>query len=166
MAPHRARVGDVLEPVPVTLPASLRLADGAAVGNSGCNEFSGSYTLDGSALSFGDEVTRSLRACDPDAQSVEDAYLAALGDVTSWSITDGALQLRDELGQPVLVFEQPDAALTPTQLSRLLARISGAEATIAQLESRIDAIGIRPLRGRVSELRVADRAPGATARQA
>ena len=60
------RVGDVLEPVPVTVPASLRLADGAAVGNSGCNEFSGSYTLDGSALSFGDEVTRSLRACDPE----------------------------------------------------------------------------------------------------
>ncbi len=154
------RVGDVLEPVPVTIPASLRLADGAAVGNTGCNEFSASYTLDGTALSFGPEVTRSLRACDPDAQSVEDAYLAALGEVASWSIIYAALELRDELGQPVLVFEQPNAALTPTQLSRLLARISVAEATIAQLESRIDAIGIGRLRDRISELESANQRLG------
>lgn len=165
------RVGDALEPVPVTVPASLWLADGATVGNSGCNEFSGSYTLDGSAISFGDELARSPRACDPGAQSVEDAYLAALGDVVSWSITRGALELRDELGRPVLVFEQPAAALTPTQLSQLLARISGAEATIAELESRIDAIGIGRLRDRISELEAANQRlerqlakPGATAR--
>ena len=165
------RVGDMLEPVPVTVPASLRLADGAAVGQGGCNEFSGSYTLDGTALSFGDEVTRSLRACDLDAQAVEDAYLAALGEVTTWSIAGGALQLRDERGEPLLVFEQPDAALTPTQLSRLLARISGAEATIAQLEARIEAIGIGRLRDRISELESANQrlerqlaTPNATAR--
>src|SRR5262245_9173081 len=46
-----------LEPVPDNVVATLRLANGEARGNAGCNAFFGPYTLSGSSLTIGDLAT-------------------------------------------------------------------------------------------------------------
>ena len=41
-------------PVPEGVTPTLRLEDGQVSGSTGCNSFSGSYTLDATSLTFGD----------------------------------------------------------------------------------------------------------------
>ncbi len=150
------RVEGSLAAVPLTVPASLTLADGVATGSGGCNDFSGSYALDGASLSFADEMARTLRSCAPEAEAVEDAYLSILADVVSWTIGESRLELRDTLDEIVLVFETPGDGLTASQLAQLLARLDAADATIATLGSRVDDISIGRLRERLKDLETAN----------
>ncbi len=67
--------------------------DGAISGLAGCNSFSGSFTLDGEAITLGPIVSTKM-ACEPPASAVEAEYLAALSGVATWSIdADGRLLL-------------------------------------------------------------------------
>jgi heat shock protein HslJ len=75
-------------------PATLRLDEtsGRASGYAGCNQFSGSYTLSGSSISFGPlAITRM--ACAQDGE-LESRYTMALGQVTGWKMTSTGLDLR------------------------------------------------------------------------
>ncbi len=146
------RMEGSLAAVPLMVPASILMADGVATGSGGCNDFSGSYTLDGATLSFADEMARTLRSCAPEAEVVEDAYLSALADITSWAISEGRLELRDALDEIVLVFEIPGDGLTASQLAQLLARIDAADTIIAAVDSRVDDISIGRLRERIKDL--------------
>ncbi len=150
------RVEGSLTSVPLTVPASLALADGVANGSGGCNDFSGSYALDGASLSFADEMARTLRSCGPEAEAVEDAYLSVLADVASWTISEGQLELRDTFDETVLVFELPGDALTASQLAQLLARLDAADAAIAAVDTRVDDISIGRLRERLKALEAAN----------
>lgn len=68
-------------------------ADGTVSGSTGCNTFNGTYTIDGSAITFGPLATTRM-ACAADVMAIEDAYLAALDGASSWSIgSDGQLML-------------------------------------------------------------------------
>ena len=75
-------------------------ADGSVSGFAGCNSYSGSYTTDGSTLTFGPLMTTKM-ACQAPGATVEGAYLAALSGVTGWAVEadgrlllDGAVPLR------------------------------------------------------------------------
>ena len=75
-------------------------ADGTVSGFAGCNSFSGSYTTDGSALTFGPLATTKM-ACQRPGSAVEADYLSALSGVTGWALEpdgrlllDGAVPLR------------------------------------------------------------------------
>ncbi|MCL4833371.1 MAG: META domain-containing protein [Caldilineaceae bacterium] len=63
-------------------------ADGTAGGQVDCNQFSGSYSLDGSALTFG--PLSSTRAMCPE-DSLYDRYMQGLGDTNSFVLQDGHL---------------------------------------------------------------------------
>jgi heat shock protein HslJ len=77
-------------------------ADGTVSGSAGCNTFNGTYTIDGSAVSFGPLATTRM-ACPDDVMSVEDAFLLALDGAASWSIGgDGRLVLD---GETALTFD-------------------------------------------------------------
>lgn len=68
-------------------------ADGTVSGFAACNTFSGTYTTDGSSLSFGALATTKM-ACQRPASAVEADYVAALVGVTGWAIEpDGRLRL-------------------------------------------------------------------------
>lgn len=71
-------------------------------GNATCNRFTGSYTVDGSLLSFG-PLASTRMAC-PDME-LETAYLAALGDVATYSAKSEQLVLSNADGEEILVFE-------------------------------------------------------------
>ena len=82
-----------------TVP-SLRLdvAESRATGNGGCNRFGGTYTLDGSALSFG-PLAMTRRACLEEALNrQETAFGQALADTRSWRMAGDTLVLTGDAG--------------------------------------------------------------------
>jgi heat shock protein HslJ len=94
---------DGAEPVGETTPNITFTEDGTVTGTTGCNTFNGQVTIDGSTLSFGPLATTRMACVDPAASTQEQAFLAALEDVTAYTIDDeGRLVL--EGGAP-LTFE-------------------------------------------------------------
>ena len=82
-------------PAPVGGRATLTVADGELSGTSFCNSYSGSYRLDGDAMSVsglgGTEI-----GCAPELMDAESAYLAALGAVEQAATADGYLLLSSD----------------------------------------------------------------------
>ena len=90
--------GNAVESSTLTESLTLELgADGAASGNAGCNTFRAGYTLDGDQLSF-DAIATTKKACEPDVTAMEQAYVAALGRVTTVRRTGTSVDLLDDSG--------------------------------------------------------------------
>ena|SRR6187455_2624168 len=71
-------------------------------GNTGCNNFSGSFTADKDKLSFG-SVGATKMAC-PDMQKETD-FLNALSKTSSFSVYEGKLILKDAAGTQLMAFD-------------------------------------------------------------
>jgi heat shock protein HslJ len=100
--------------VPEGLAATARFQDGTVSGTSGCNSYSGPYTVDGDSLTIGQLAITSM-ACEALPSALETAYLAALGRVTTYAIVGDTLELRASGGATVLSFTAsaaPDLAAT------------------------------------------------------
>jgi len=68
-------------------------ADGTVSGFAGCNTFTGGYTTDGAALTFG-PLALTKMACQRPGSAVEADYLNALAGVSGWAVEpDGRLRL-------------------------------------------------------------------------
>ena len=92
------------QPAPQQSP-TITFQGGTLTGQGPCNNYSATYTLDGSALTIG-QVTSTQMACADLA--LETAYFAALPSATSWSIdASGDLVLADASGKEVLRFVVP-----------------------------------------------------------
>jgi heat shock protein HslJ len=89
----------------ITLPASVApsalFEDGTVSGSTGCNQFTGPYSLDGDSLEIGDLAT-TLMACEPPRDATERAYVDALGLVSTWEVDGEELVLSDEDGDELL----------------------------------------------------------------
>ena len=73
---------------PSDTEVTIAFADGSVSGTSACNVYGGSYTADADgSMTFG-QLHSTLMACEPDLMAVEQAYLKALGSVTTFSVTD------------------------------------------------------------------------------
>jgi heat shock protein HslJ len=84
-------------------PSLLLQADQKrASGSSGCNRYTGGYTLAGEHLSFGPAAGTRM-AC-MQGMEQEQAFLDALSAVAAWRIEGQRLELRDANGQAVLQF--------------------------------------------------------------
>lgn len=92
--------------------ASATFNAGTVTGNAGCNDFHGSYTVDGDKLTIGPLAT-TMKACGPAETIVETAYLAAMGKVATYTATDETLQLKGADGKASLRF----TATEPTTLT-------------------------------------------------
>lgn len=82
---------------------TLAAADGRRVarGSAGCESFTGSYTLDGSALQLAVQPVAGACPAGPE----ERAYLAALAQVRSWRIVGQLLELYDAQGALLARYE-------------------------------------------------------------
>jgi len=162
--------------VPAGVDATLYIEEGDANGNAGCNSYSGSYSLDGSSLSFDANMAVTQAFCEGPAQDVEDAFLPALSTVSSWSIEGIEMTLADESGATVLTFEEPAVTVTETDVialdgeldrlntrinntrqdinsldvDRLRQRVAGNEAILAEVSTRVQNQNVRALRDRVA----------------
>jgi len=72
-------------------------------GSGGCNRISGGYTLKGQKLTFG-HVMSTMMAC-AGVMDTERNFLQALGEVKRWKIAGRQLELMDESGKVLAVFE-------------------------------------------------------------
>ena len=144
--------GQLVE-VPFGVSATLFMLGGQASGSGGCNTFTTTYQLVGPSLTFADDLGQTLKLCvDPDVQTVEGAYFAALPEVVSWVIVDGVLQLAGAQGQTLLTFEVPGTGLTSSELSGLVTTLQGLQASVASLRQEVRRLNVDRLRERVSEL--------------
>ena len=74
---------------------------GNVSGSTGCNSFSGSYALDGSALTFGPLATTRM-ACEEASMAQEASVLEALAGVSGWGVD--AYEMLHLTGDTELVF--------------------------------------------------------------
>lgn len=80
------------------------LEDGKITGHSGCNSYGGTYTVKGADLQLG-EIAMTLMACMEDGvMEQEQAYMAALANVTEFRLDADRLELLDESGAILLVY--------------------------------------------------------------
>jgi heat shock protein HslJ len=97
--------------------AHLVFQSGRVAGSDGCNRVTGTYTLDGDGVTFG-QAAATRMAC-PDTTAIEQAFHAAMKSASRWRITGERLELLDAAGTRVAVFEA--RAQTPSGASgRLL----------------------------------------------
>jgi heat shock protein HslJ len=82
---------------------TLRMALGQASGSGGCNSYHGSYTLDGSSLSFGPLAATQMACADP-AGGTEHAYFGNLAQVASYTFDGTNLSLADAGGKALLSY--------------------------------------------------------------
>jgi heat shock protein HslJ len=101
-----APLGVALAGVGVT----AQFEDGKLTGNSGCNQYNGTYEVDGDALTIGSDIASTQIACPAPQMAVERVYLTRLPKVASFEIDGDALTLSDEGGETLLTYEAIDAA--------------------------------------------------------
>ena len=93
------------EPGRVPLPnTTITLAfdnSGTVSGSSGCNTYSGAYTVSGTSLSISPLISTQM-ACEPDVADQEQLYLSTLQGAASFDLPAGQLVIFDAGGQEIL----------------------------------------------------------------
>lgn len=89
---------------PEAKPVTLRFDESATrvTGSTGCNSLTGTYTRDGSALSFGPAATTKMFCMD--AAELETGVLSALNRTASHRIVGNTLELRDTDGERLALY--------------------------------------------------------------
>ena len=95
----------------------------------------------------------TLALCEDQVQAVEDAYLAALGDVEGWIIDAGVLELSDGFGDVILTFEVPHILWTTSQMTGLMATLESLRPTSTRSEVRSSRCATRSRASTSSRLR-------------
>ena len=93
---------------------------GQVSGNTGCNNYNGSYEVDGNRISFG-PMALTLMACPPPEAKQEQGYLSALGMTSTFAVDGDNLEIRDQADEVVLEYEAIESASltgTPWVVSR------------------------------------------------
>ncbi|MBK8987783.1 MAG: META domain-containing protein [Chloroflexi bacterium] len=87
--------------------------DGTLSGNAGCNNYTTSFTVSGSSLTFNSAIASTMMMCDEAAMQREMAYLAALTNTVTFALEGDALKLLDANGGIVAAF----TSVAPTPLT-------------------------------------------------
>ncbi len=78
---------------------------GQVSGIAGCNNYSGSYQVDGKQLTFGPQATTRKMCAEPaGVMDQEDAYLAALSQVKTFKLSGNTLEMSADNGETILIF--------------------------------------------------------------
>jgi heat shock protein HslJ len=72
-------------------------------GSSGCNNFTGGYTVSGDTLTLG-QLASTQKACGPVETAVETAVLTRLGKVAGYTVAADKLTLTDASGATLLTY--------------------------------------------------------------
>jgi heat shock protein HslJ len=97
--------GDAITSVLGGATLTAELAAGSISGDTGCNTFSGGYTVDGDTIEIG-ELASTLTACPSEELAQQEAdYLAALGLATSYEVAGDRLDLLRDDGAIAVSFE-------------------------------------------------------------
>ena len=90
---------------------ALFTEDGSISGSAGCNNYSGTYGVDGENISFGPLVANERFCEEPQGtMEQEQEYLAALGTVATWNIDGDLLDLRTAEGSRAVSYTAGEPA--------------------------------------------------------
>lgn len=103
--------GWLLETLPgqVLIPGrqvTLNFAQDSFSGNDGCNQYSGSYTLDGNKLTVGENIATTLMGCEQAVIEQASAYLAVLTQASNYQVSGAQLMLLDAQGETLATFRE------------------------------------------------------------
>ncbi len=91
-------------PIPSDLTVTLAFREDANFdGKSACNNYFGSYEVDGPKLRCS-SIMATRMLCPGAAMELEDAYFAALGQVETYQLQDDQLTLSYDQGKSILLF--------------------------------------------------------------
>jgi len=93
-----------MEAVPEATVTLSFAADRTLSGFNGCNNFSGSYDIAGTALRFPSEFAATLMACPEPAMAQADAFMQALKRTATFEVGDAKLRLLDAGGTELASF--------------------------------------------------------------
>ena len=85
---------------------TLKLEEGQAGGNAGCNSYGGAYEIDGDTLKLEDLMSTMMYCQAEGVMDQETAYLFFLSQVRSYAIIDGALYLSQADGRQLKFIPQ------------------------------------------------------------
>lgn len=85
---------------------TLNFAQDRFNGNDGCNQYSGSYTLDGNKITVGENIATTLMGCQQAVMEQASAYLAVLTQASSYQISGAQLTLLDAQGETLATFRE------------------------------------------------------------
>jgi heat shock protein HslJ len=103
----------VVSVVPGTQLSMVFGDDGQVSGNTGCNQFSGTYTISGASIAFG-PIATTLRACLSDAANLqEQQFLSALNASTTYELTGDRLTFRSDDGATQIIALRPTVSPVP-----------------------------------------------------
>ncbi len=100
---HSIVGGDAIVPAPDWTDIYFKIDENGVSGNSGCNQFNGSVTIEGATISFG-PLASTRMACGEDTMSTETAVLTSLQEAATYSVQKNQLTFRNSDGLPTLVF--------------------------------------------------------------
>ncbi len=87
-------------------PVSLQFSDGGNVtGNSGCNSYSGTYTVSGNNINIGGFAVTLMYCGDPGVMTLEQTYLAVLPMMKVYKISGDQLTLSDGTGKISMIYD-------------------------------------------------------------
>jgi heat shock protein HslJ len=90
--------------------------DGTVLGTSGCNIYSGHYSVKGKFIRFSAGTSTNV-GCDEEILRQEDTYIDCLRNADSYSVDGNNMTIYDNSGQTLLVFERrPEYPLNPDDL--------------------------------------------------
>ena len=90
-------------PLPDTIITANFSPDGMLSGTSGCNNYSGPYTVDGEDIRMG-PFASTMMACPDLVMGQEALYLQTMENTASFSIQDDTLTFKGPGGDPLAVF--------------------------------------------------------------
>jgi heat shock protein HslJ len=118
--------------------------DGSVSGSAGCNQYTGGYTVDGSAIKIGPLAATMMMCGEPEGVMEQEAqYLAALQAATTFAIPGDVLELRDDSGALMV------SAVAQTAEALAEGENTPLEGTLWVLTSYVDAQGeaVEPVAG-------------------
>lgn len=93
-------------PIEGTTP-TLAFTDTELVGDTGCNQYTGTYELDGTAFTVGDLIQTEMACLEPEGvMDQEFTYLSTLASAASVNLVDGQLEILDANGNVMLTYSQ------------------------------------------------------------
>ena len=104
--------GTLVNVLPGTDVTAVFTEEGSLGGNSGCNTYNTSYTVDGNTISINELIAATMMMCAEPVMQQETAYLANLTTAATFAIAGDTLTLSDASGNPTAVF----TAQQPTSL--------------------------------------------------
>ncbi len=124
---------------------TAQFSDGTVSGNAGCNNYNGSYEVDGDHITIGPLATTRMFCAEPEGlMDQESQYLAALQAATTYEIKADVLEMFDVDGTRMVSFT---AASQAGEMGTTTSTATAGDEALANLEYKSDftASGTAPL---------------------